>query len=82
MTIFKIRISKYTEYPLILDQIRHEQYLDRDTKGLNWSSEGSWLVLLGGSTNGLFRGSQGKQVYKEERPGWVSAVKYQLFAIK
>ena len=35
---FKIRISKYTEYLLILDQIRHEQNLDRDSNGLNWSS--------------------------------------------
>ena len=41
LTTLKTRISQYTEYLLVSDQIRHEQDLDRDTKGLNWSSEGS-----------------------------------------
>ena len=43
---FKTRISKYTDYLLISDQIRQEQALDRDNKGLNWFPEGFLWVLL------------------------------------
>ena len=63
---FRRKSCKNTCYNITYLLLRHYQYLNRDADGSNWSSQGSWWVLIllsgSGNTKGVFKGSKDRKL--------------------